>query len=819
LEENELLLPRNSKFKVTKVSKLTQGSSSGLNIELGSDDTDAFTDVKEMLVFEGEYVSENDTSSPLDSAPESLADIKLEDLDPSDKTFDDELITLTTEADLTEEQTEALIKYTGDNWYSKINSYLRTGSVGGLVSEIEKTQKESVVLIKSIDEAIEKTSLLEDTVLYRGTSALDGGGEFGRSAKEILNNLENNKVKTLFEKGFVSTSYDYEIGNWFGLAQASSNQYDEANDIENSIIVYKINAKKGQKALQVKDGNAAGSDEKEIMLPRDTEFKVLGYTHTKSDPEDPNTYDEFVIELDIVDSPTQAEEQEEEPAKLILPLPPRSLPIPEGHVRLFHYTNDSAVESIRKNGLIAQEEGASVVDDNVGLIWAMEGAPVGGDEQFNERPVVEFHVPKEVWEKGAGLGFEKTAMNLPVPPENILSIHEPWHDVARLLLSYSPEEKKKTLDIMSSIPSIRNSYENKRAIDYVEGLEENYTIEPQPEPVEEIVDFPETTEQLPITVDGTNSIKDGKGNIIKPGTKVPYYYSITPPYYSEYPDSPRTPRPVEEPINLTYTGYLKYDFDGENIDNGLDWAIVHAEASREVKEGYYLLKVSDLNVNNGKDGNEPTYESLDSKFDNKNMVPNPKEMTKVTKNQAKSLNRYTGGESTAINKYLNDGVASISSDDANEELEIIEDIENIDEAINNAPGLLQDENFYRGARIPEGVSLEDFLKNLNSGDIESWLNNEFGFSSFSSDYDIANSFGVINSEGVAYVVYRIKAKKGQKVYKVPSFLTGWSFNEFEALFPRKQRRKLLNYKYFKGDPNAQRPAHRIDRVVVDLEIV
>ena len=198
----------------------------------------------------------------------------------------------------------------------------------------------------------------------------------------------------------------------------------------------------------------------------------VGYRITKKmDKEGVEIVEPESLKLIDEDTAEPESEQQEEPAKLTLPLPPRSLPIPEGHVRLFHYTNDSAVESIRKNGLIAQEDGAAVADDNVSLIWAMEGAPAGGDEQFNQRPIVEFHVPKEVWEKGAGLGFEKTAMNLPVPPENILSIHEPWHDVARLLLSYSPEERKRTLDIMSSIPSIRNSYENKKAIDYVEGLE------------------------------------------------------------------------------------------------------------------------------------------------------------------------------------------------------------------------------------------------------------------------------------------------------------------------------------------------------------
>jgi hypothetical protein len=260
--------------------------------------------------FDSSKPFELESKFPLDSISESLAEIKLEDLDPSDKTFDDELEILTTKADLTEEEIEALREYTGDNWHTKINNYLRTGRANGFTFEEgkleetrEKLENQLEALIKPLDEVVNKTVLLEDTVLYRGMSAWDGGGEFGGIPEEILNNLANNKVDELIDKGFVSTSYNFDDAQWFGLAQASSIPYSDVDgDYRyNSIIVYKINAKKGQKAYQVTDGTAAGRDEKEIILPRNTKFNVLGYTHTKADPEDPDTYDEFVIEMDIVE--------------------------------------------------------------------------------------------------------------------------------------------------------------------------------------------------------------------------------------------------------------------------------------------------------------------------------------------------------------------------------------------------------------------------------------------------------------------------------------------------------------------------------------
>jgi hypothetical protein len=318
---------------------------------------------------------------------------------------------ITNKADLTQEEAEALKKYTGDNWHTKLNNYLRYGALTGLLEGNLKEAKEKLKnqlddLIKPLDEAIEKTALLEDTVLYRGTGAFDGGGEFGRSPEEILENLKNNTVTEIIDKGFISTSYDYNSGRWFGLAQASSNPYTESDeDYEyNSIIVYKINAKKGQKAHQVTGSEPGlGGDEKEVILPRDTKFKVLGYSYNKSDPEDPDTYDEFIIDLDIVEPATIPEKPVKPSQWDGIPFDPKHMEDngetsyyirePNPPKTMYHVAPKSIREDALKNGLdpkdLTHNTGLGAYGDDKfedehlwtknddGEYWAYEYRPIG----------------------------------------------------------------------------------------------------------------------------------------------------------------------------------------------------------------------------------------------------------------------------------------------------------------------------------------------------------------------------------------------------------------------------------------------------------
>lgn len=312
------------------------------------------------------------------------------------------------------------------------------------------------------------------------------------------------------------------------------------------------------------------------------------------------------------------------------------------------------------------------------------------------------------------------------------------------------------------------------------------------------------------------SVKDGKGQSIEPGTELLYYY---------------TDKELKDQVKLTYTGYLKYDFDGNNIDTGLNYGIFYVEKSEKIEEGYYNIKISDLDINNGKGGSTPEYAELDSKFDQNAMVPDPRGLTELTKSEAESIFRYTKNSYKEINHYLETGNILLGLTEKGEDLEekesrmkerIIEDIENLDNVIEKST-LLEDEDFYRGSLIPGGLSLEDFLNNLNSGNIEEWIDTRF--TSTSSSFDIAEWFaegkaGASSDYEEPLVIYKFRAKKGQTAYKVPNFIPLHTPNEFEALFPRGTKFKVVGHEYTEGDPSrVDNIGKTLGVIVVDLEMM
>jgi hypothetical protein len=134
---------------------------------------------------------------------------------------------------------------------------------------------------------------------------------------------------------------------------------------------------------------------------------------------------------------------------LKFPKPFGTTPIPEGHVRFNHHTWPRHVESIRNEGLRlrAAEESYSTGGTEFPATFATAGAP--HEEMLSVRPVVEFHAhpdntslgwptptPRtyppddiELWEKRGSV-----ATLGDVPPENIINIHEPWHQTYRYIV-------------------------------------------------------------------------------------------------------------------------------------------------------------------------------------------------------------------------------------------------------------------------------------------------------------------------------------------------------------------------------------------------
>lgn len=111
-----------------------------------------------------------------------------------------------------------------------------------------------------------------------------------------------------------------------------------------------------------------------------------------------------------------------------------STPIPEGHVRVNHYTDPESVESIRQHGLRMEKahESFSRGGTEFPSIFATAGTPT--ESLMRDRPVIEAHVPVESLDIGRYSSPEElesrrstVTTNTDVAPENIIAIHEPWH--------------------------------------------------------------------------------------------------------------------------------------------------------------------------------------------------------------------------------------------------------------------------------------------------------------------------------------------------------------------------------------------------------
>jgi|TARA_R100000501_G_C2631216_1_gene127156 HK97 family phage portal protein len=151
----------------------------------------------------------------------------------------------------------------GDEGYWYINKLLRTGKqltyneIKDITwddkmteTKVKRLQKKTVQSIPLIDSAIKKNSLNQDIELYRGV---------GESPVPI------DKIKpgmVFKDKGFISTSKVY------GQAKAWM-MNNKAKDKPG--FVMKIQAKEGQKGYEF----YRQKREAEVLLPRDTEFKVI----------------------------------------------------------------------------------------------------------------------------------------------------------------------------------------------------------------------------------------------------------------------------------------------------------------------------------------------------------------------------------------------------------------------------------------------------------------------------------------------------------------------------------------------------------------
>jgi len=122
------------------------------------------------------------------------------------------------------------------------------------------------------------------------------------------------------------------------------------------------------------------------------------------------------------------------------------IPIPSNHIRLYHYTRGNP-EDVRHEGLMmSHAKGETYGEPN--MIWASSQPP---DPSIKN--IVEFHVSvdepmslerpnkgqsTEEWMKGNHhVGFYRD-----IRPEEILAVHEPWHEKYRYIMNDADLLKK-----------------------------------------------------------------------------------------------------------------------------------------------------------------------------------------------------------------------------------------------------------------------------------------------------------------------------------------------------------------------------------------
>jgi len=144
--------------------------------------------------------------------------------------------------------------------YMEINNLLRgDGSDWG-----REFSPADIRAIELLDETMQKSTLDEFTTVYRGTHMMSG------EASTFLDGLKVGEVYT--DPTFVSTTRDEDVARDFALNRAP----DDAAENRTSII-WELVAPSGTSAIDIeKLFPGYGSHEREVLLGRDTHFRILG---------------------------------------------------------------------------------------------------------------------------------------------------------------------------------------------------------------------------------------------------------------------------------------------------------------------------------------------------------------------------------------------------------------------------------------------------------------------------------------------------------------------------------------------------------------
>ena len=174
-----------------------------------------------------------------------------------------------------------------------------------------------------------------------------------------------------------------------------------------------------------------------VFMTYDPERK--GRPYAKGEGPTVATYDEALNEQEkhLIKKWDEADHPRDESGRFAvsgsqgdLPSVPGSRPIPEGHVRLYHQTDEKSLQLIVREGLTLSH--AKGIEGPKGIYAGEEGF-YGKPE---DRPTLEFHVPKDKWRVPFVLQD--------VTPDQMIATHLPWHAHARYI-EENPESKANVL--------------------------------------------------------------------------------------------------------------------------------------------------------------------------------------------------------------------------------------------------------------------------------------------------------------------------------------------------------------------------------------
>jgi DNA topoisomerase I len=161
---------------------------------------------------------------------------------------------------LSSAEVDAITRYTGAS-YKEINCCQR---------ETCSCTEKAVKLASNIDTAFDKVSpQSQDTKVYRGFALPTP------TARAILDAINDGKEVTFTDKGFASASASQHVAQDFSIGSTRF--------IEKVHFVSEVLVPKGSRYLNIDKANLAGRDEKELLLPRNSTFKIISAERTAHD--------------------------------------------------------------------------------------------------------------------------------------------------------------------------------------------------------------------------------------------------------------------------------------------------------------------------------------------------------------------------------------------------------------------------------------------------------------------------------------------------------------------------------------------------------